>query len=92
MLRVLCIVNENDVVAVDERYSLLYLDGDLPATGAQARVHCGPLAAGYHLMERLCAAEDGCASPPTYPAEDGEECGNWEAAGGLGTSVTLHLR
>jgi len=81
-----------DVVALDERFALLYLDGDLTSTSAQARVHCGPLAAGYHLMERLCTEETGCAAPPTYPAEGGEECGDWEAAQGLDTAITLHLR
>lgn len=80
-----------DVVAMDERYSLLYLAAALDPATAQARQHCGALASGYHLMEKTCEEADGCEAPPTYPP-DGEECGDWEAADGMATAITLYLR
>ena len=81
-----------DVIATDERYALLYLGDDLAAGSVQARLHCDALGAGYHLMDRTCDATTSCSEPPTYPAEGGEQCGNWEAANGLDTVITIHLR
>jgi hypothetical protein len=81
-----------DVIAADEHYALLYLGDDLAAGSIQARLHCGALGAGYHLMERTCDATASCTEVPTYPADDGEQCGNWEAADGLDTVITIHLR
>ncbi len=81
----------SDVVAMDERYSLLYLADALEPSSAQARRHCGALGSGYHLMEKTCEAANGCEAPPIYPL-DGEECGDWEAADGMATAITLYLR
>jgi len=80
-----------DVIAEDERYTLLYLAADLAPASAQAKLHCGPLSAGYHLMDATCDAAEGCETPPTYPPS-GEECSDWEAAEGMGTAITLRLR